>query len=153
MITNCLTVPARLDSLDAVASLVLTAAQAAGLNPRATYRLRLAVDEFVTNIILHGYAEATTAGTVDVRIELDDEALGVVLEDTGVPFDARQLPPPNDLDLPLEERRIGGLGIFLALEGVDDFAYERIGNRNRNRFVMNRRRAATTETELPPMPA
>jgi putative intracellular protease/amidase/anti-sigma regulatory factor (Ser/Thr protein kinase) len=153
MITNCLTVPATLDSLDAVASLVLAAADAAGLSRSASYRLRQAVDEFVTNIILHGYAEAATAGTVDVRTELDDEALGVVLEDTGVPFDARRLPPPSDLALPLEERQIGGLGIFLALDGVDDFAYERVGNRNRNRFVMNRRRATTAETELPPMPA
>jgi anti-sigma regulatory factor (Ser/Thr protein kinase)/putative intracellular protease/amidase len=137
MVVNDLTVPATLDSLGTIASFVRAAADAAGLSHEASYRLRLAVDEFVTNIILHGYAGAA-AGTVDVRIEMDDKTLGVILEDTGVFFDARQVPPPQDLHLPLEQRRIGGLGIYLALQGVDGFVYERVGNRNCNRFVMKR---------------
>src|SRR5215510_709673 len=136
MLRNSLTVPASLDSLQTIASAVLAAADAAGLGRLAGYRLRLAVDEFVTNIIFHGYAGA--AGTVDVRIEMDDRTLCVILEDTGAFFDPSQVPPPDDLHLPAEQRRIGGLGIYLALEGVDDFVYERVGDRNRNRFVMNR---------------
>jgi putative intracellular protease/amidase/anti-sigma regulatory factor (Ser/Thr protein kinase) len=165
MLMKSLTFPASLDSLEAIASSVLAAADAAGLDPRASYHLRLAVDEFVTNIVLHGYAGAVAAGTVDVRIEMDDEALGVILEDTGASFDARRVPPPQDLHLPLEQRRMGGLGVYLALQGVDDFTYERIGNRNRNRFVMirrrsprvaapapDRRRVGIASTELTPVP-
>jgi anti-sigma regulatory factor (Ser/Thr protein kinase) len=48
------------------------------------------------------------------------------------------LPDEDELNLPLEERSIGGLGIFLVLKGVDTFRYERINEHNRNIFVMNR---------------
>ena len=52
-------------------------------------------------------------------------------------FDPRQVPQPDNLDRPLEERQDGGLGIFLALWGVDDFAYDHHGEVNRSTFVMN----------------
>ncbi|WP_156090628.1 ATP-binding protein [Planktothrix paucivesiculata] len=42
------------------------------------------------------------------------------------------------LDLPLEERRIGGLGIYLTISGVDEFQYKRVGDRNLNIFIMYR---------------
>jgi serine/threonine-protein kinase RsbW len=48
------------------------------------------------------------------------------------------LPDEEELDLPLEEREIGGLGVMLAREGVDDFRYERIDGRNRTMIVVNR---------------
>jgi anti-sigma regulatory factor (Ser/Thr protein kinase) len=38
----------------------------------------------------------------------------------------------------IEKRSIGGLGIYLAFQGVDNFKYERVGDRNRNIFVVNR---------------
>lgn len=63
----------------------------------------------------------------------------VVFEDTATPFDplARELPDGKDLALPLKERKIGGLGIFLTVRGMDEFSYERTGDRNRNIFKMN----------------
>jgi anti-sigma regulatory factor (Ser/Thr protein kinase) len=139
---NTLTVPATLDSLADIAAFVLAAADAAGLGRQARYRLRLAVDELATNAITHGCPEAPASGapprTIDLCADASDEALTVVMEDGGVPFDPRQQPAPSGLDLPAEERDLGGLGIFLALEGVDQFRYERVGDRNRNVLVVNR---------------
>jgi anti-sigma regulatory factor (Ser/Thr protein kinase) len=139
---NSLTVPATLDSLTEIAAFVLAAADAAGLGRQARYRLRLAADELATNIITHGYAgkagDDLMQATIDVRVQMDDKAITVILEDAAVPFDPRQVPPPTDLNLPAEERKIGGLGIHLALGGVDQFFYERVGNRNRNVLVVNR---------------
>jgi anti-sigma regulatory factor (Ser/Thr protein kinase) len=132
------TVPATLDALADITALVLQAADEAGLSRQARYRLRLAVDELATNIVTHGYAGATVPGTIDVSVALDEKTLTVTLEDTGVPFDPRQVPPPDDLHVPLEQREVGGLGVFLALQGVDSFSYERIGDRNRNVLVVNR---------------
>jgi putative intracellular protease/amidase/anti-sigma regulatory factor (Ser/Thr protein kinase) len=151
MLMNTLTVPANLDSLDAVADFVLAAADAADLSRQASYRLRLSVDEFVTNIILYAYAGAAAPGMIEIRALRDEKVLRVILEDTGMPFDPRQVAPPRDLHLPAEERRLGGLGIYLALGGVDGFAYERVGNRNRNCFIMNRPAAppASPPTALP----
>jgi anti-sigma regulatory factor (Ser/Thr protein kinase) len=42
------------------------------------------------------------------------------------------------MDRPLEEREIGGLGVFLALRGVDELRYERVGEQNRNIIIVHR---------------
>jgi len=55
---DSMVVPGVLDSLSAIGRYVLGAAWAAGLDKRAAYRLRLAVDEIATNAVLHGYQEA-----------------------------------------------------------------------------------------------
>ncbi len=135
---NALTVPAVLESLEAVAAFVGQAAAAAGLDADAAYRLRLAADEIATNIILYAYAGAAAPGSIDLRAEVDEKALSLILEDTGVPFDPLELPPPADLHAPVEERKLGGLGVYVALRNVDRFAYERAGDRNRNVLVMHR---------------
>ena len=137
---DSMVVPGVLDSLSAIGRYVLGAAWAAGLDKRAAYRLRLAVDEIATNAVLHGYQEAGLEGTLTVRAEMDEGALTIILEDAAARFDPRQAPLPETLDLPLDERPIGGLGVYLTLQGVDDFRYERVDDRNRNTFVMRRPR-------------
>ena len=129
-----------LDSLGLIRTYVTSAAQSAGLDNKATYKLCLAVDEIATNIIVHGYEEAGRSGVVDLQVTMDSTKLTVIIEDDGAPFDPRQsdLPSVDDLSTPLEDRRIGGLGVFLAFDGVDEFTYERSGERNRNVFVVNR---------------
>ena len=130
------TVPATLDSLGAIAEYVMAAATSAGLDKRASYRLRLAVDEIATNIIVHGYAEAGLQGALELRADIDARALTISIEDSGVAFDPRQVPVP-DTALPLEQRPIGGLGVYLAIRSVDEFLYDRVGDRNRTIFKMH----------------
>ena len=131
--------PASLAALSDIRRLVMQACQTAGLSEDATYRLALAVDEIATNIITHGYEEQGMTGDIVVSLDQTDKDLTVILEDTGVAFDprAQSLPTAEDLDKPLDDREIGGLGIFLALAGVDRFDYQRSDNVNRNLFVMN----------------
>jgi serine/threonine-protein kinase RsbW len=130
------TVPATLDSLGAIAEYVLAAAASAGLDKRAAYKLRLAVDEIVTNIIIYGYADADLLGALELSADIADGTLTVSIEDSGVAYDPRQAPVP-DTSLPLEERPIGGLGVYLAMKSVDEFQYERAGDRNRSTFKMH----------------
>jgi anti-sigma regulatory factor (Ser/Thr protein kinase) len=132
-----LTVAGTLDSLGAIAQYVLAAAAAAGLDKKASYKLRLAVDEIATNIIIHGYQKAGRSGVLVCQASLNDQALTISIEDTGIAYDPTEKPKPDDLNKPLEERRIGGLGVYLARQNVDQLLYERIGNRNRNIFVVN----------------
>jgi serine/threonine-protein kinase RsbW len=133
-----LTLPGILDSLSAIGKYVNTAALEAGLDKKAAYKLRLAVDEIASNIIIHGYQEAGLLGEVVVRAQSDLETLTITLEDTSAPFDPRDKERPEQIDLPIEERPIGGLGIYLAVESVDRFDYEYVNNRNRNIFIVNR---------------
>jgi serine/threonine-protein kinase RsbW len=130
------TVPATLDSLGTIADYVMAAAASAGLDRRASYRLRLAVDEIATNIIVHGYANAGHQGVLELRADIDDRTLTIAIDDTGVTYDPRQAPIP-DINLPLDQRPIGGLGVYLAMRNVDEFVYEHFGDRNRTIFKMH----------------
>jgi serine/threonine-protein kinase RsbW len=135
---DAISVPAELDSLSPIAQFVLRAAAEAGLDRKASYRLRLAVDEIATNVIDHGYLEAGLAGEVVVEAEMDERTLTITVEDGARPFDPRDRVAPEQITMPVEERPVGGLGIFLAVRGVDEFRYERAAGRNRNILVMNR---------------
>ena len=142
-----LTVPGTLDSLEPIGKYVLAAANEAGLDRRAAYRLRLAVDELATNAIIHGYQESSLNGMIDLWTDIDDKHLTIGMEDSGRPYDPIKTPPPQDLDEPLEDRRLGGLGIYLAKMGVTDLRYERVGNHNRTVFVVSRPPASPTSNQ------
>ena len=117
---------------------VLTAATEAGLDRKAAYRLRLAVDEIATNIITHGYLEAHLDGDVVVNASVGDEQLVIILEDSAPAFDPRAHEIPDHIDKPSDERPIGGLGVFLAIKNVDGLDYEYRDHKNRNILTMNR---------------
>lgn len=134
-----LSVSGTLDSLKAIADYVVEAAKSAGLDKKSSYKLRLAVDEIASNIIMHGYEEANLSGKIDLIADINDSALTLALEDTGARYDPyeRVGVEEEDFNKPLEERPIGGLGVYLAIQGVDKYFYERVGDRNRNIFVVN----------------
>lgn len=126
-------------SLESIRHFVRDAATRAGLDKKQCYGLELAIDEIATNIVYHGYREAGRAGEILVRVSSDDAAVTTDLEDTGVPFDPRQLRRPPQVDLPIADRPVGGLGVFLAMESVDEYRYEYVDGQNRNSFVVRRR--------------
>ena len=128
--------PAVLDSLAEIRRYVKEAAERAGIEEARAYQLQLAVDEIATNIILYGYKGASASAVISIGSEMSDDALVITLKDWATAFDPRtmQMPEAEDLARPLEERKIGGLGIFLAIQGVDRFDYRREGDRNFNIF-------------------
>jgi len=136
-----LVVPATLQSLEPIRRFVAEAGEAAGLDKTAAYNLTLALDEVATNIILYGYAGYPGEPEIRLGYEVTDATLSLDVEDRGVPYDPMtRTMVAEELNKPLEERAIGGLGVYLALQSVDHFEYQRIDDRNLNRFVMNRPR-------------
>jgi serine/threonine-protein kinase RsbW len=131
-------VPAKLDSLSDIRDHVNKAASLAGLGVNAAYKLVLAIDEIATNIITYGYEEHGLSGNIQMLIEKTDSELIVTLEDNAVHFDpkAHELPTEGLLAKPLEDRQIGGLGVYLTITGVDRFDYEYVDNKNRNILAM-----------------
>jgi serine/threonine-protein kinase RsbW len=81
-----------------------------------------AVDESVTNVIVHGYRGQP--GIVEVEMGLVAGALVIQLRDHAPPFDPTSVPRPN-LDLPLERRPLGGMGVHLTRELTDEATYRR----------------------------
>lgn len=135
---NTLTVAGNLESLGAIAQYIITEALKAGLDKKTAYRLRSAVDEIATNIIMYGYQTLGIQGEITLHTKVDEQTLTISIEDTAAAYDPIQHQKPTDLDKPLEEREIGGLGIYLALQGVDRFLYQRTSDRNRNILIVNR---------------
>ncbi len=130
-----LKVPAALKSIRAIGRYVLAVAAEAGLENQAAYRLRLAVDEIATNAVVHGYEPLGKEGELVVAAECDGKKLTIVLEDSSPAFDPLSVPPPADLEWAPPDRPAGGLGVFLALRGVDEFRHKWADQRNRNTFV------------------
>jgi anti-sigma regulatory factor (Ser/Thr protein kinase) len=137
-----LAVPGELTSLGAIRDFVRASAMAAGIDKTATYRLCLAVDEIASNIVMHGYDEAGKHGDITVRAEVDANVLRIQIEDTGATYDVSQYEDPENLHRTFSSRTEGGLGVYLAIQGVDRFNYETEDGRNRHTFEVNLTRSA-----------
>lgn len=138
--TESKTFQATLDSLSSIREYVTEQASKAGVDKNRIYKLCLAVDEIATNIINYGYLELGIKNAhVQIIIVKNAMHFSVVLEDTAQPFNPfeRELPNSEELNKPLEERPIGGLGIMLAKDSVDEFRYEYQNDTNRNIFRIN----------------
>lgn len=115
-----LTVTADLNNLTDIYRFVEQTAATLGLESSVIYEVKLAVDEAATNIIVHGYKDQ--GGNIEIEISQKEDALIVQLRDEAVPFDPTSVPPP-DLTKPLTERAIGGLGVYLMQQTMDEVNY------------------------------
>ena len=91
-------------------------------------QMRLAVEEAAVNVINYAYPEGET-GTLNVKATATESVLKFVLTDSGMSF-APTDAPDVDTSLSAEDRRIGGLGIFLVRQLMDTINYERIDGHN-----------------------
>ena len=130
---DVLRVPADVVQLAAVRAFIRDRAARAGAGPRAIDNLVTAVDESVTNVILHGYRGKP--GNVEIDFAHADKSLVVQLRDQAPPFDPTKMPEP-DTSLPLEERPLGGMGILLSRQMTDSITYRRTGDGNELTLVM-----------------
>lgn len=89
---------------------------------------QLVIEEMVTNTLKYGY-EDTAPHEILLRVQLESGSLLVELEDDGREFNPLVAPPP-DLDLPIEKREPGGLGIHLVRKLAADVAWQRRDGRN-----------------------
>ncbi len=96
---------------------------AVGVPAAAARDIRLMLDELFTNIVFHGYGGGAD-GWVEVRAEVKGAAVEVVLRDWAAPFDPTRAPPP-DRSTSLDQRRIGGLGLYFVQRLADRLTYRR----------------------------
>lgn len=97
--------------------------------PASVRRSMLVVlDELLSNTIVYGFA-GRAGGEVTVEAVLRTDRVCVTLTDDGRPFDPFGRAAP-DTALPVEERRIGGLGIHLVRHMMDEVSYHRLADRN-----------------------
>ncbi len=132
-----LRVPARPEFLESIRAYVLQMAAAAGASDSVLFRIELAIEEALTNIFKYAYSE--TGGELEVACSVSSDperTLTVVIRDWGVHFDPLRCEPP-DISQDLNDRPVGGLGIFLIRKIADRVVYCPLKNGNQLALSFN----------------
>jgi serine/threonine-protein kinase RsbW len=94
-----------------------------GLPQKCVFEVNFALEEILSNIISYGYCDAQRHW-IKIRISLAGDTLTIRVKDDGRYFNLSEFMPP-EINCPLEDRRIGGLGIFFVRKFMDRIVYER----------------------------
>lgn len=135
MAPQSLTTNAEISCLGAVTDFVRTGAREANLPATRVGELDLIVEEAVANICRHAYPGGPGIMTVTYSIPSAGE-LRVEIADQGVEFNPLSTPPP-DLTLNIDQRPIGGLGVFLVKTLAKSLNYRREAGWNRLTFAVS----------------
>jgi len=104
-----------------------------GVTDEVLYDVQLAVDEACTNIISHGYADLDP-GSIILDLEVEPVQLIITLTDFGHSFEPSSTPIP-DVEAPIEERELGGFGLFFIQQSVDEMDYLVTEDGNQMRLI------------------
>lgn len=105
------------------------------LHPEQLYKLELACEEVLVNII--SYAYPISSGDIVISCHNNTSSFQVIICDQGIPFNPLQQPVDLQTELPPEQRHPGGLGIFLTRTSVDHIEYEFSEGKNTLLLTMN----------------
>ena len=123
-----LTLPNDVETIPQLNEFIDTVAEAIGLDMSLTMSLNLAIEEAVVNVMDYAYPP-DEKGDVTIDVCASDEWLQFVISDAGTPFDPTQK-EEADTTLSVDERPIGGLGIFLVRQLMDTIHYQYVDGKN-----------------------
>ena len=129
-----LKVPSQTDNLELIREFVSRVAAKVGFNSDDVNKIELAIDEACTNVIKHAY-EKNSRQPIDIAIKLDYDKLTIIVTDQGKGFNVDEIKTP-DMKEYLAEMRVGGLGIFLIKNLMDEVKFDvKPGVRNQVKMV------------------
>lgn len=99
------------------------------VHPAVVHTFNLCLDEVLTNIISYAY-EVPSQHHIYLSMRLENGEVEAIVRDHGKPFDPLHDAKEPDIDAPLEDRPIGGLGIFFCKKLMDHIAYSRVDDTN-----------------------
>lgn len=132
-------VPASSEALPAMIEFVIAQAKSAGLDEHHLFQVELATEEILTNIIKYAYPDGE--GDMELACGVGPDGFWMEFSDHGPPFNPLAVAEPT-LDAPVNQRQVGGLGLFLVRRFMDQVEYARQGERNVLRIVKSRQGAA-----------
>lgn len=118
-----LTIAATVENIEAVTAFVNQQLEELACPMKAQMQINIAIDELFSNIAHYSYNPEIGQATVRVEVMENPLAVSITFIDNGVPFDPLSKEDP-DLTLSAEERQIGGLGIYMVKESMDEITYE-----------------------------
>ncbi len=102
------------------------------------FRVHLVLEELVLNIIDYGFDDGRDDHELEVVLVSDDDSLTIDITDDGLPFDPTEDAKKPDVNAPLEDRPIGGLGVHLVRTMMDEMTYRREDDKNHLTLVARR---------------
>ena len=117
-----LCVPAELEQLDPVLAFVSAELEAAECDAEVQTQIMIAVEEIFVNIFSYAYPPKEGMATIRMQIEGTPAIVQIEMIDQGVPYDPLRREDP-DITLSAQERGIGGLGIFMVKQIMDEVSY------------------------------
>jgi serine/threonine-protein kinase RsbW len=102
----------------------------AGLPDEARFAFELVLEEIFMNVVMHGSPPEGAPCMVDVTLDRHGDGVVMEIADDGLPFDPLAMESP-DTTAPMEDRRVGGLGVYLVREMMDTVHYRHSEGRNR----------------------
>ena len=116
-------VEAKVEKLDDVLHFVSGHLEKAGCDPATQMKLEVAVEEIFVNVAHYAYTPATGDVAVGVYVTSEPRSIEITFRDSGVPFNPLEKEEP-DITQKAEDRKIGGLGIYMVRKTMDDMIYE-----------------------------
>ncbi len=117
-----------IEELNRVAEFIEMLGERRGFDMALVMNLNLALEEAISNIILYAFPQKM-GEEISIKCTEVNNSLIFIISDKGVEFDPTRV-SEADITLSAEEREIGGLGIFLIRQIMDEVKYERIDNKN-----------------------
>ena len=118
-----LTIAATVENIEVVTDFVNQQLEELACPMKAQMQINIAIDELFSNIAHYSYNPEIGQATVRVEVMENPLAVSITFIDNGVPYDPLSKEDP-DLTLSAEERQIGGLGIYMVKESMDEITYE-----------------------------
>jgi anti-sigma regulatory factor (Ser/Thr protein kinase) len=123
-----ITLSARVDELDRFLAFISEILEGADVPAKICSHIAVVGEELFVNIASYAYPNGGE-GTAWVRLTVEDARIVLKIEDSGIPFNPLEHEMP-DVTTGIEERSIGGLGIYLAQKWMDNIEYQRVEGKN-----------------------
>ena len=128
-----LSVKSTTDNLSRIRGFIKQLSAQAGFDDSTTNKIALATDEACTNIMKHAY-KYSKVGKININASYTNKKLRISITDQGSHFNSSKVPEP-DLQKYYNEKRVGGLGIFLMKKLMDEVKYSQTPS-NRNKVIL-----------------
>lgn len=125
-----ITVDAIIENIDTVTAFVNDFLDSCGCPMKTKMQMDIAIDEIFSNISFYAYQDGIGTATVRAERQDDPQAVCITFIDGGIPYNPLAKEDP-DVTLSAEERKIGGLGIYIVKKNMDEMLYEYSDGKNR----------------------
>lgn len=125
-----LTVNAQTSELSKVLAFADTILEETECSAKEKMQIDIAIEEIFVNIARYAYPSGDGKAVMEIEADKAGKSVRITFEDQGIPYDPLKNEDP-DITLPAEERPIGGLGIFMVKNIMDEVSYENADGKNR----------------------